>query len=612
MAIGKKGLTEYIPPLLLAGLLLCLPLVYWEVLKNGSSLPRYILIGLSAGLLLLYWVVLNFRKHSLVWHRLFLMMMLFALWAIFSINWSVDPSNTYNTSLQLISFILISFYAAQVGNTESKATLIIYAMVAGGVFVAIIGIQQAYGMNIFNYRQSAPPASTFINRNFAAIYIDTITPLAFIAILITSHTRMRWLFACCFSVVLSYQIITTSRGSWLAILVFLAVFIYFLLRNTEIRSTLRSRLRSSRIQLTAASLLVILIIWTPLQQSPSMESKLSGQATSSISLRLNANINAIGLLVDQPITGVGYGAFMLGFRPYMFKYVPIKEVSEYKYLLNLHNAPLQLFVELGIPGGILALGIYIWILLLALRIIRSGKSGNVRILGMGILLSLLSFGVHALVSFPLNKPTSALMFWVLIGLTIGLYSKSSEPRRPQYQLPKTILAGVAVFALFFLAINIRHYIHYYSNHLYYQILEKKFVAEDCDAALKILEHIDFRTVLTLRVYYPMVYGNCNPGAEELLAKMNQVINYDPNNTLARIVRGKHHLETQQPKLAADDFLVVIAILPHKAIGYLGLGNAATQEGKYTFARNLYRKALEIEPNNETALVMLSRLEENPQ
>ena len=105
-------------------------------------------------------------------------MLLFVFWASLSINWSVDPNNTYNTTLQLISFVLISIYAAQVINTESKLMTVIYAAIAGAVIVSIIGILQAYGYNIFELRQSYQPASTFINKNFAAIYLDTITPLA--------------------------------------------------------------------------------------------------------------------------------------------------------------------------------------------------------------------------------------------------------------------------------------------------------------------------------------------------------------------------------------------------------------------------------------------------
>ena len=65
------------------------------------------------------------------------------------------------------------------------------------------------------------------------------------------------------------------------------------------------------------------------------------------------------------------------------------------------------------------------------------------------------------------------MFWVLIGLTIGLYSTVRETNKLHYQLPKTILLGVTVFALFFLVINVRHYLHYFSNHLYLQALENK-------------------------------------------------------------------------------------------------------------------------------------------
>lgn len=612
MRIKQHFLADYLPSILLAGLLLFLPLVYWEAAKSASSLPRYILIGFYSCILLFSWIFLVARNNAIVWHPIFLLMLLFVFWAGFSSIWSVDPSNTYNTTLQLISFILISFYAAQIVNTESRLLVVLYAAIAGGVIVSIIGIQQAYGNNILDYRQSAPPASTFINKNFAAIYLDIITPLAFIAILLVSKNTHRWLFAICFSLILSYQILTVSRGSWLAILVFLFAFIFLLFRDVDFRQAIKKRLLDSRPQFIVAILLVFLVVWFPLQHSNIFQKKLAGTVDSSLTVRLNANINALGMVADKPLTGVGYGAFMLGFRPYMFKYVPINEVSEYKYLHNLHNDPLQVFVELGIPGGILAFGIYIWSLLLTIKIIQGGKSVNDRLVGIGLFLSLLSFGTHALVSFPLNKPTSALMFWVLIGITIGLYSKTYRVNTERKSFSNTILLGLALFGILFLLFNFRHHIHYYTNSVYFQVLEQKMVARECDSALKIAEHIDFKTNLNLRVYYPTVYGNCDPGEKILLQKINPVIDYDPNNTLARIVRGKHYLESQQSKLAADDFLVVISILPHRAIGYIGLGNAATQEGKYTLAEKLYRKALELEPQNETALLMLSRLENRPQ
>ena len=90
--------------------------------------------------------------------------------------------------------------------------------------------------------------------------------------------------------------------------------------------------------------------------------------------------------------------------------------------------------------------------------------------------------------------------------------------------------------------------------------------------------------------------------------MNEVIAYDPDSSIARITRGFLLLDMDRPQEAAQDFLNVVGVLPHRPTAYIGLGHTAVKLGKTRLAIEMYQKALSLDEGNLVAKGMLEQLE----
>lgn len=77
----------------------------------------------------------------------------------------------------------------------------------------------------------------------------------------------------------------------------------------------------------------------------------TGLTKESTSIRLKWYKNAYAMLNDNPLTGVGYGAFRKGFAPYASTPNIVTSLQEDHAVAQLHNDPYQIFLELGIIGG---------------------------------------------------------------------------------------------------------------------------------------------------------------------------------------------------------------------------------------------------------------------
>jgi len=122
----------------------------------------------------------------------------------------------------------------------------------------------------------------------------------------------------------------------------------------------------------------------------------------------------------HPLTGVGLGNYKLGFIPYKAAFLQSPQGADYQIYMpraaQAHNEYVQILAEMGVLG-LLALASLLVILPLSMWIrIRRAEDEASRfdllLLGCGIV----TFLVHALVSFPIHLPASVLVVVLLTGL----------------------------------------------------------------------------------------------------------------------------------------------------------------------------------------------------
>ncbi len=595
---------------LFAVFLLVQPLVYTESLRDIASLPRWTALALFSPLLLLSVLLYSWRYHSaLYWHKLFSLAILLLAWGASTYLWSIDPVNTLQTSIKLLALILLGIAAMQFSVTVTGALTLIVSGVTGAALISIIGLLQILGFNPFDYMQYAPPAATFGNKNFAAMFLDLATPLAFILIFIARQTRDIWLTALLFGLCFSYWVLIHSRASWLALLVTMLVLLFVLYRNADFRKLFFTRGKDRLVPVILALLLPVLIF----QMSSELEQLASKRQVSALDMgmeiRLRAYANSVPMIEDNLLGGSGLGSFMLAFRPYLFAVVPLISMSESMYMIHLHNDLLQTVAELGLPGLLLILAIFYVTMANAFRLVNMQTENTVRLLGLGCLLALSAFAVHAMLSFPLHLPGSAILLWLIMGVVTGLSGILKPLKRIKIHSGIVVVAGLILLTVFF--INGTFYNKLLHNSAQVKALELSMKMNDCDSALAIAGQVDPTLNYDALLLTPFAYIKCEATYETAIQPINSILAYDPNNAYARIKRGYLYLESNQPDRAIQDFVVVARILPNRTSGYHGIADTAVTMGNFPLAIDMYRKVLKIEPNDRSARQMLEKLSKLP-
>ena len=146
------------------------------------------------------------------------------------------------------------------------------------------------------------------------------------------------------------------------------------------------------------------------------------------------------LLAEEPLRGIGLGAFEARFRAVQ----PLEIDGQWK---QVHNDWLQLAAELGAPAaGLLALATLFW-LRLWWQGLRPGRwrSGRLILLlaGMGVLVPC----VASLADFPLREPANGVLFFMLLGVcTAALARRVPHPRMVSAAPAWTYFVGALVLS----------------------------------------------------------------------------------------------------------------------------------------------------------------------
>jgi len=587
-------------------LALSLPLIYWPFVFNAAGLPRQALLALGAGTGVLLFAVQAFRSAKpIAWHPLQILILLFLFWAIASLYWSVDRGSSLLGITQLVSLVLLALLATQLSSDGIQRYLLPLALISASL-VAVIGIGQHFGLNPLSLRQSSPPASTFINRNYAANYLDLLVPVALVILL--SQTRsnkpIALLAATAFTTGLGFLILSHSRGSWLGLTVTVVVLFVVCTVRPDLRNLLFDAIRRHRFVLIISLIVVVSLSFSrPQEQAErSLTHKLdtitSFNPDHSIQARLNTYLNTGAGFLEHPWLGIGYGAFASGFSPYVAAVRPVETVNKNYVMPYAHSDPLQMFFELGLAGGLLVIAIYLSLILMAWKIAISPASNSQRLTGLGLMLALLASGAHATVDFPLQLPTSAFYFWLWAGLVIGLYMHTRSGL--QVKASRTIWVVAGLCGLLFTL----HCANLYDKYLRAngEILSAKLHAlnNDCEGTLKATDRAmeDFGFDHLSRFWYVKAYTYCSESSNDKLRAMDKALSYDPNIALAHLTRARIQLADNYLVGAARDYDLYRKLLPHKPEGYSGLGLIAVRLKNWEQARYWLKKAQARAPKDK--------------
>jgi putative inorganic carbon (HCO3(-)) transporter len=139
---------------------------------------------------------------------------------------------------------------------------------------------------------------------------------------------------------------------------------------------------------------------------------------TSLNWRVEIWSRAIWVIKDVPLTGLGMNIF----RSAVAMLYPTFQFSASYNLAHAHNELLQAALDLGLPGLVGFLALYVGALAMLVPAIRSG--GAWRLLALGLMGGLLAHFVYGITDAVALGAKPGFLFWWLLGMVFGLYYQS--------------------------------------------------------------------------------------------------------------------------------------------------------------------------------------------
>ncbi len=326
---------------------------------------------------------------------------------IFSALFSVNPRTSLWAVILFFDYILLLYLFVNTVHTRRQLRQIISIIIIMGVFISIIGIAiQLRGGNFFNLGNNKADGTRFsalyVNPDHMAGYMEMAIPLAlgFITTGIDNFKR----FGIIIAIFLMFiaLLFSLSRGAWTG----LASAIIFLILGFR----LHRRLNRKIIITIAITLFIIFII---ILSSPMLIKSVRsfGDKLDAISVRLTVWKGVINMIKDYPLSGTGPGTFGLVFTQY-------QPPGLNRHYSMAHNDYLHFTSELGV----LFIPIALWMIIIFYkRGMKKSKTKSRLVKGttLGAIGGVTAILMHSLSDFNLHIPANALVFTILVAISVA-------------------------------------------------------------------------------------------------------------------------------------------------------------------------------------------------
>jgi O-antigen ligase len=455
--------------LVLAAMMLLVPAVGVpsELLLQDTLKSALVAFGTLGAALLLCGSRLR-TPGPLAWHPLLWLPLMLLAWALGSMAWS----HTYLAGVEAVRWFLFALLLWLGLNTLTLARLSLLATgIHWGAVLASLWVVLQFWLDLRWFPQLPPPGSTFLNRNFYAEYVLCTLPFS---VLLTAQAQGRaQIVLRVFSTALNVLalLMTGTRSALLALLVLTPVLVLILWRYRD-RLEFSCWLRTDQVLAAAIVLGTLLGLGSLPTGNPYLAREGLGQtalerafvrgqslaaateySTGSSSTRLQMWQATLRLIADQPLSGVGAGAWEVEIPRYQAAGTQL-ETDYY-----VHNEYLQLLAEYGVLGWIFMLGLGFYLLRSAFHTWRAASGGRQaepmewpwRAM---LLASLLGLFIISGAGFPWRLAGAGALFALSLGALVASdgrlrpdTSSSTIPRPQSLRLSLVSLVGAMLLAL---------------------------------------------------------------------------------------------------------------------------------------------------------------------
>ena len=451
---------------IIGAILVLVPLVFYSHLRDHTWAPKLIALQILVTLALGIWTIKrNLQIPSLALPAFCYILLIFAS-ALYATNPTFAILTSTNQLTGFIFFILVANHL-----TRQNILPILTASAITGLIVALLGTSEYWGWRPFTIPSSGLPSATLGFRNLAAMYIIQSLPLIIAAFVLCKSSTTTYFTAVTIALMSAFLVYTRTRGAWLglAISTVFTCWLWWSSRSTASRVDLTSK----RWPIGIAVFAFVILFSTPsglVKQGPQSidEKKTTIQATlTSITReggdrgRLSTWLLTLPMIRDYPIFGVGQGNWQIHYPHYdrgtniTFNAAPERP----------HNNFLQILAETGIVG----FSVYLWF---CLAVIYTGwqclklANAQTRWISAGCLTRFIAILIHGLFSFPADRITPTLFFWLIPGIIASLSPKPQHTLKPSITTP--ILITLLLISLGQIAFTAR--VLKFDAHMYRAVL----------------------------------------------------------------------------------------------------------------------------------------------
>jgi len=342
---------------------------------------------------------------------------------------SIVPYQSLLTFFRLLSLVIFYWMIRRVINTDKKFQVILWIIFAAGVFYSAYGLFQYYGFlpKSFWY-QPGCLAARYINGGHFAGFL--IFPFWMgVSLVGASHKSIVKFFVLCLMFILLWALLLTrARAEWIAFFIGAICFMGF---------AGRAKLWKPKILLGLVFCGVlgglILFKMGVLREVFIRIQEIWLSKFYSLDYRLNLWKSCLSAIAGRP-WGWGLGTFAV-------IYPQFRMHSDRFFVDHSHNEILQMGVDLGIPGILLILGIFIAYLKTALIFLKSeGKNSSKKITAAAFIAVWISLAISSQMDFPLRIYATSFFLFAFLALSAYLFESVSVPAGLSF-FPKAFGAG---------------------------------------------------------------------------------------------------------------------------------------------------------------------------
>ena len=356
-------------------------------------------------------------------------------------NWralSLDPPATAGELVKFVSYALIFIVIVNYFNRQHRARKLLKVISWSGFVVALTGLlSMLAGLNAIYGIHPVPSGtfffSTFVNSNHLAGFLGLCAPVSFGLALSSRHRQGRFLYGFAGVITAVGVFMSLSRGGIVAFLlgcVFLGIY-----------AATRRVWKLRRVVLVQAIVAVVLSVAGYLAYSRIIaEMKTLGDIEAvRTGDKIRAWEGALPMMRDHPVVGIGRGAYSTVYPRY-------KTVEPTDTYTHAENGVLQNMVEWGPIFGLLFMGVFVIVFLLALRRAKSSYAMG------GCLAAVFAVAIHNLVDFNLEVGGVALPFVVVLGIvSASRFSHAGVPLPTETRLRLPVKLAIALVPVCVLA-----------------------------------------------------------------------------------------------------------------------------------------------------------------